>query len=90
MAYPVLRVHITSDFVKSFSKLSVSIQRLAAKKDKWFMSDAFDKRLDTHKLKGKLKGYLSYSVNRKYRIIFRFIGSNEVIYYDIGTHDIYK
>ena len=60
MAHPVLRVHTTSGFAKSFSKLSASIQRLATKKDKWFRSDAFDKRLDTHKLRGELKGYVAY------------------------------
>lgn len=90
MAHSVVRVHITSDFAKSFSKLPASIQRLATKKDKWFRADAFDKRLDTHKLKGELQGYVAYSVNLKYRVLFRFIGRNEVIYYDIGTHDIYK
>ncbi|MGR3179039.1 MAG: type II toxin-antitoxin system mRNA interferase toxin, RelE/StbE family [Candidatus Anammoxibacter sp.] len=76
--------------MKSFNKLPASIKILATKNDKWFRSDAFDKRLDTHKLKGELKGYLAYSVNRKYRVLLRFIGSNEVIYYDVGTHDIYK
>ena len=90
MGYPILKVHVTSEFEKSFHKLPAHIQYLAEKKDKWFRQDTSDPRLHTHKLKGELEGYWSYSINQKYRILFRFLKSNEVIYYDIGTHDIYK
>lgn len=87
---PILKVHSTSEFEKSFRKLSIRIQDLAIKKDKWFRQDAFDPRLHTHKLKGELSGYWSYYINRQYRILFRFLNDDEVVYYDIGTHDIYK
>lgn len=90
MTQHILKVHITSDFEKSFRKLPLHIQNLAIRKDGWFRLDASDKRLHTHKLKGELKGYWSYYVDRKYRVLFRFLGSDEVIYYDIGTHEIYK
>ncbi|HHT9126641.1 MAG TPA: type II toxin-antitoxin system RelE/ParE family toxin [Candidatus Brocadiia bacterium] len=89
MGYPISKIHVTSEFKKSFCKLPAHIQYLAEKKDKWFRQNSFDPRLHTHKLKGELKDYWSYSINRKYRILFRFLRSDEVIYYDIGTHDIY-
>lgn len=90
MRRPILKIHITSDFDKSFKNLPQYLQSLAIKKDKWFRSNAFDSRLKTHKLKGKLKGFWSYSINYQYRILFRFVSHNEVVYYDIGTHEIYK
>lgn len=91
MGHPILRVHLSSEFEKSFQKIPNEIKRLADKKDLWFRKDAFDKRLHTHKLKGELEGYWSYYINLKYRILFQFINSpNEVIYYDIGTHEIYR
>lgn len=90
MSRLIFKIHITSEFEKSFYKLPVYIQKLAEKKDKWFRKDAFDLRLHTHKLKGELENYWSYYINRQYRILFRFINDNEVIYYDIGTHDIYR
>jgi len=90
MTRPVFKVHSTSEFEKSFCKLPIRIQDLAIEKDKWFRKNAFDRRLHTHKLKGELEGYLSYYINRRYRVLFRFLNDNEVIYYDIGTHDIYK
>lgn len=90
MTRPILNVHVSSDFEKSFHKLPNNIKDLAEKKDKLFRNDAFDVRLHTHKLKGELEGYWSYYVNYKYRILFRFITENEVIYYDIDTHEIYR
>ncbi len=86
----ISKIHISSDFEQSFRKLPRSIQDLATRKDQWFRDDAFDARLKTHKLKGVLEGYWSYSVNYQYRILFRFLNPSEVLYYDIGTHDIYK
>jgi addiction module RelE/StbE family toxin len=90
MPHPILKIHSTSEFEKSFSKLPIHIQNLAEKKDKWFRKNAFDPRLHTHKLKGELEGYWSYYINFQYRVLFRFIDNDEVIYYDIGTHDIYR
>ena len=90
MGRPVLKIHLSSGFEKSFHKLPGRIQDLATRKDKWFRRDAFDQRLRTHKLKGSLEGHCAYSVNFQYRVLFRFINDHEVIYYDIGTHEIYK
>ena len=50
----------------------------------------FHPGLETHKLKGALSAYWAFYVTGGYRVIFRFLEDNEVIYYDIGTHDIYK
>ena len=90
MARHISKIHSTSEFEKSFRKIPTNIQDLAEKKDKWFRQDVFDRRLHTHKLRGELEGYWSYYINRKYRILFRFINAGEVVYYDIGTHAIYN
>ena len=83
-------VHTTSDFKKSLQQLPSHIQELAIKKDRLFRENAFSPSLRTHKLKGPLNDYWSYSVNLSYRVLFRFINAREVIYYDIGTHAIYR
>ena len=90
MLRKVNTVHVTSDFKKSFRKLPKQIQNLAIKKDELFRHDAFSSSLRTHNLKGSLEGFWSYSLNISYRVLFRFIHDDEVIYYDIGTHQIYK
>ena len=90
MARPITVIHVTPDFEKTFLRLPKQIEGLANRKDQWFRRDAFDPRLRTHKLKGELSAYWAYSVNREYRVLFRFLGPHEVIYYDIGTHEIYR
>ena len=90
MTRPVHTVHVTSDFKKAFRKLPQHIQKLAIKKDHLFRQNAIASSLRTHKLKGPLDGYCSYSVNLDYRVLFRFIKTDEVIYLDIGTHEIYR
>jgi addiction module RelE/StbE family toxin len=83
-------VHFSPHFLRAFQKLPRPIQSLAKKKDEWFRNNPFDTRLRTHKLKGELAGVWAYSVNRDYRVLFRFLNGDEVIYYDVGTHDIYR
>ena len=83
-------IHFTPNFLKSFKKLHPNIQKLAIKKESWFRGNPFDRRLRAHKLKGRLEGVWSYSINDDYRVLFRFIDGEEVIYYDIGTHGIYS
>jgi len=90
MPRPISTVHITPDFEKAYLRLPKHLRSLAARKDQQFRHDAFDPRLRTHKLKGELASYWAYSVNREYRVLFRFLGSSEVIYYDVGTHEIYR
>ena len=59
-------------------------------REKIFRNNCFDSRLKTHKLTGSLKDYWAFSVTHSERILFRFINEKEVIFYKIGTHEIYK
>ena len=79
-----------SYFEKKFSGLDKNIQKIAARKILLFEENPRYPGLDTHKLKGHLAGFWSFSINRSFRVLFRFLKDNEVIYYDIDTHDIYK
>jgi len=65
-------------------------QKIAIIREKIFRNNCFDSRLKTHKLTGSLKDYWAFSVTHSERILFRFINEKEVIFYKIGTHEIYK
>jgi addiction module RelE/StbE family toxin len=52
-----------------------------------FLEEPFSPQLRTHKLSGKLKGTLAFSINDEYRVIFEFLGKNKVLLIDFGTHD---
>ena len=86
----IRQVHVAPRFFKSFARLPTSIQVLAKEKDAIFRAHPFDPRLRTHQLKGELAGAWAYSVNYRYRVLFRFLADDEVLYYDIGTHEIYR
>lgn len=85
-----MTTHYTSRFIKDLKKLSKEKQELASRREVYFRKDPFDLRLKTHKLSGAFKGYWAFSLTYSDRVLFRFISKNEVIFYKIGGHDIYK
>jgi len=85
-----LEIKVTPRFEKSFSKLPVNIQVLAVKRKKLFANNPKSQVLKAHKLKGKLEGLWSLSVNFSHRILFEFVDEKTVLFHDIGDHDIYK
>ena len=68
-------------------KLSTDIQQKAEAREKIFKTNAFDPRLDTHKLHGRDADKWAYSVDYEYRIKFLFLDGKRMLYLDIGTHD---
>ena len=84
-----LRIHYASDFRKAYRRLPNRIQDAVDRKDALFRENFFNPILRTHKLHGHLEGLWSFWVVFEYRILFEFI-DNGVIFYDVGTHDIYK
>ena len=83
-------VYPATHFIKAYKSLQENIKLSAKHRESMFKANPFNPVLRTHKLKGKLKNYWPYSIDFQYRIIFRFIDHETVIYYDIGTHDIYR
>ncbi len=46
--------------------------------------------LKIHKLTGPLKGFLSCSVNYRYRIIFEWDNPKVIAVLSVGDHDVYR
>ncbi len=86
----ISKIHYTSRFIKDFKGLSKEKQRLAIRREKIFRKNCFDSRLKTHKLIGPLKDYWAFSVTHADRILFKFIKEKEIIFYKIGSHEIYR
>lgn len=82
-----MEIRTTSHFDRRYKKLPSLIKKKAVEREKIFIKNPFDPRLDTHKLHGKKKEEWSYSIDYHYRISFIFIGKNEILYTDVGTHD---
>lgn len=87
-----MKIYSYSRFRQSYRRLDARIRKRAETRVALFRKDPFDVRLDTHRLHGKLKRSWSFSVDRRYRVLFEFldVGRREVVFLDIGTHAIYK
>ena len=58
-------------------------------KEALFREFPYHPSLRTHKLHGKEKDLSAFWINQKYRIKFIFV-AKDVVFLDVGTHDIYR
>lgn len=82
-----MEIRVSSHFERRYKKLPQEVKEKAKAREKIFVANIFDRRIDTHKLSGKDEGKWAYSVDYEYRIKFLFLGGGKVLYLDIGTHD---
>lgn len=86
-----MEILTTEEFQRRYDVLPRSIQKKAEKQEKLFRANPFHPSLNTEKLEPKNKEVWSIRVDRRYRIVFRFINGNTVIFLTVGPHDwIYK
>lgn len=87
MKRPIRVIYYSSHFERQYRRLPLAVKRLAEKKEGLFRADAFDARLETHKLKGKLEGRWAFRVAPDLRIVFRFLGGEEALFLAVGPHE---
>lgn len=85
-----MKIFFSSKFRRSYKKLSQELKKQAKEKEKIFRINPFDARLKTHKLHGKYKEYWSFSISGPHRIMLDFISEKEIVFIDVGDHDIYN
>ena len=83
-------IKTTSLFNKHYRKLPAKVKEKAKEKEKIFRASAFDPRLRTHKLHGQDNDSWAFWVDYTYRIKFIFLGEDEILFLDVGTHDVYN
>ena len=82
-------VYYSSHFKKSLKKFK-SKHPLIKRQIKSFLDNPFHPRFKTHQLSGKFKGYWSFSIDYRLRILFEFINQETIGFIDIDTHSIYR
>jgi mRNA-degrading endonuclease YafQ of YafQ-DinJ toxin-antitoxin module len=81
-----MRVRASSGFLRRARKLKAPREELVRAALRRFAADPNDSLLRTHKLKGELADYWSFSVDVDLRVLFRWDG--EVCFLvTLGTHD---
>ena len=83
-----MTVRFSHKFTKQFRKLSLSDRGKVNYAIRIFKEDPFSSILNNHKLKGKQKGFRSFSAGFDLRIIYREEGGHAiVIMIMVGSHD---
>lgn len=84
-----MEVIYSSKFAREYKKLPVAVKDTAEEQEIIFRANPFHPKLKNHKLKGKLNGFLSFSIGWKYRIIFEFANNKRTAHFhSVGNHDI--
>ena len=77
-------------FERAFAKLPSRIQKKVVARIALFEMDPQHPGLRIHKLKGKLEDRWSFSVDWRYRVAFKFVDGDRVVFLDVGTHGVYR
>lgn len=86
-----MKIVYSSKFAREYRKLPNNIKDIAEEQETLFRENPFNPKLRTHKLKGKLREFLSFSIGYEYRIIFEFSkDKNTAYFHSVGDHDIYQ
>jgi len=86
-----MKILYSSKFAREYKKLPSDIKDSAETLEIIFRHGPFSPKLKTHKLKGKLCGFLAFSIGFKYRIIFELSSDKKTAYFhSVGDHDIYQ
>ena len=86
-----MEVSYTPSFLRVFKTLPQALQEEAIEKIDLFQDPKNHPGLKVHKLKGKLSGRYSFSVNYQTRIVFCYLNvkPKEALCLAIGDHDVY-
>lgn len=86
----MIRVYYKPTFVRQFNLLEEALKEEIIEKIELFKNRRNHQKLKIHKLKGRLAGRYSFSVNYKIRIVFNYLKKDEIVLLAIGDHKIYK
>lgn len=86
-----MEVAYKPSFLRAFKRLPKALQDEAFGEIERFQNPKNHEVLRVHKLKGKLAGLYSFSVNYRYRIIFEWeTPSKSAVLLAIGDHALYE
>jgi len=76
----------TTDFQKSFKKLSNKLQNRTLERLKIFVDNPFDSILNNHCLHGEYEGCRSINITGNLRVVYEKTKYDTCLLLDIGTH----
>jgi addiction module RelE/StbE family toxin len=87
----MIEIKYEKKFIKEFQLLPKFVAEKLVVLEKHFREDPFNSVLHTKKLQGELKSFYSFRIMHDYRVIFRFISKDEVVFLAVAHRkDIYR
>jgi toxin HigB-1 len=87
----MVEIIYTKEFEKKYGILPERIQLKAEKQEKLFRQNMFHPSLSVEKLNPKNREIWSFRIDREYRILFRFLDKNNILFLSVGHHNwIYR
>ena len=81
-----MKIFYSPEFLRKYKGLPQEAKAKMEKKEEIFRKNPFDPRLKTHKLHGRMSDFWAFSMDLKYRIVFKFENKDMVKFYSIGGH----
>ena len=75
-------------FQRALKRLPRETKETIRKREGMFKKNCFDPRLNTHKLKGKLRYFWSFSLTYSHRVLFQFLDKGRVGFIAVDDHSI--
>jgi len=82
----MIEIQYTEEFERRYQELPPPVQRKAERRARLFRENPFHPALKTEKLQPLKREYWSFRIDRSYRIIFRFEGTDKVLFVTCGHH----
>jgi len=87
----MIEIILAQEFEKRYAELPSLIKKKAEKRADLFRENPFHPSLHTEKLEPKHRGLWSFRIDRRHRIVFRFLNGTSALFLSIGPHDwIYR
>jgi len=83
----MFEIVVTEEFETQYQGLSSAIQKKMQKQEKIFRLNPHYPSLRVEKLIPKNKEVWSFRVDRKYRVLFRFVDGKTALFLAVGSHD---
>lgn len=81
-----MEIEYADEFEKRYIELPNQIKIKAEKQEKLFRSNPFHPSLHTEKLSPKSREVWSFRIDKNYRIIFRFLDKDKILFLNVGHH----
>jgi len=87
----MIEIFTSEEFEKRYQKLPFVVKKRAEKQEAIFRQNPFHPSLHTEKIEPRGKQVWSFRIDKRYRVFFRFINGNKVLFLTVGSHDwIYR